>query len=180
MPRKKQITKWEGRLGVWPLVVWYGERPEKGHVCYTRTWSTQTENWRWKSCRTKVRRPDGSLDPDAQARVIEMAKRRHDLLTGRVTETPVDALPPVRIVDTWAIMTGEGGRYPTRTTYRDELEAGLHHAAKVLGGDFAWLHMDEEAFTRVIRAKVKEARARRLKDGSPRGWNGFRAGVQAG
>lgn len=180
MPRKKQVARFEGRLGVWPLVVWYGERLDKGGVCYTRTWSVAAGNWKWESCRMRVRDASGQIDPEAQAKVIEIAKRRHDLVTGRIASVAIEDLPPIRVRDTWALIAGEDGRFPTKTPYRDELAAGIRHVAKVHGGDFAWMHMDEPAFTRVLRDKVKTARARKKADGTPIGNVGFRAAIQTG
>lgn len=174
MPRKKKVAeRWEGRIGIWPHTVWYGERPEKNNRCYTRTWSTVKENWEWKSCMLTVRDAEGNLLAEKQAEVFEIAKRCHDRLTGDVGEiAPEAALPPVTIGTAWPLLTGEGGRFPNRTSYRDELEAGIEVTAAVLGAEFAWMHLDENAFNRVVRHKVKTARAK--------GHTGFRAAIQVG
>lgn len=172
MPRKRKLARWEGRLGVWPHVVWYGERADKGGVCYTRTWSAARGNWIWQSCRTKVRDTHGNLDAAAQAAVLELAKQRHDRLTGKLSPLAAELRAPVTIGQAWAILTGEDGRFPNRTPYRDELKAGIDEAARVLGSDFAWMHLDEAAFTRVIRHKVKTARAKKF--------TGFRVAIQIG
>jgi integrase len=172
MPRKKQSKRWEDRLGQWPRVVWYGERLDKGGVVYTRTWSEARQNWKWESCRLKVRDAKGNLVPELQAQVIEIAKRRHDIATGKFTPLAVSDLPPITFKETWALLTNESGRFPNKTTYRDELEAGINHATSVLGEGFVWMHLDDAAFTKVIREKVKSARKN--------GFTGYRVAVQAG
>ena len=161
MPRKKPVTRWEGRLGIWPHVVWYGELPKKGGVCYLRWWIPERENWGWESCRTKVRDARGAFSLEQQNVVIAMAKRRHDLLLGILTEDAVPApLTPITLQQTWAVLTDpETGRYPTSTAFRKELKRAIDDATKVLGGHFAWLHFDDTAFLRVTRKTVVQARA---------------------
>jgi len=173
MPRKRPRVRWEGRLGVWPHVVWYGERLDKGGVCYLRWWVPSRTNWQWESCRTKVRTAAGALSAGHQDQVIELAKRRHDLLLGHITEDPRAQLAPITLRQTWAVITEpDSGRFPARTPYRDSLETAIDDATKVLGADFAWLHFDEAAFTRVTRRKVHDARKR--------GHTGYRAAVALG
>lgn len=173
MPRRKRAERWEGRLGVWPVVVWYGERADKGGVCYLRWYVPARRNWKWESCRTKVRDQRGQFDVDAQARVLELAKRRHDLLTGRISDLPLEQRAPITLRDTWPVLTDpSSGRFPTRTKYRDSLEDAIEDATKELGGDFAWMHFDETAFMRAVRRKVRDARAR--------GFAGLRAAVALG
>ncbi len=161
VPKRKSSKRWEGRLGIWPVVVWYGERTDKGGVCYLRWYVPARRNWRWESCRMKVRDAQGVVSPEAQTRVLELAKRRHDLLLGKVSDIAVEQLAPITVSETWAVLTDPNtGRFPARTPYRDSLEAALDDMAHELGGDFAWLHFDEGAFTRVLRKKVQRARER--------------------
>lgn len=176
MPRKKVLARWEGRLGIWPDVVWYGERPEKGYVCYTRVYSSAKRNWVWRSCKMKVRNELGALDPAAQSRVLQMAKERHDLVTGRLGE---DVAPmrgeAITIARTWPILTNaEMGRFPNKTLYRQSLHAALNDAAGILGSHFAWLHFTQAQLIKVTRGKVIAVR-RKKKDVT-----GFRSACELG
>lgn len=173
MPRRKPAARWEGRLGVWPIVVWYGEREDKGGVCYLRWYLPERRNWKWQSCRTKVRDQRGHFDADAQARVLELAKRRHDLLTGKVTETSDTGRSPITLAESWSVLTDpDTGRFPIRTRYRDTLKTAIDDAAKVLGASFAWMHFGDAEFTNVTRRKVRDARER--------GFAGLKSGIALG
>lgn len=179
MPRRRAPDRWEGRIGVWPLVVVYEERAAKGGVCYMRWWVPEKENWKWQSCKTKVRDERGKLDTLAQQRVIDMAKRQYDLLRGTLVETPVDTARPLLVSQAWPILTDTSeGPYPIRTPYRDELKRAIDDVMKEVGPDFAWMHLNMTVLTRILRRKVHEARKRGAATDRP--VSGYRAAISLG
>lgn len=180
MTRRKTPEKWEDRIGVWPLVLVYGERSAKGGVCYMRWWIPEGKNWKWKSCKTKVRDERGKIDPAAQRRVIEMATRQYEIISGKRAEaTATEVQPPLVISQAWDILTNkEEGPYPIRTAYRDELKRAIDDVMKEVGPDFPWMHLNMTVLTRILRRKVHEARKRGADMRRPP--SGYRAAVSLG
>lgn len=149
---------WETRIGAPPVVVWCGERAGRAGRVYLRWWGGQ--NWKSRSLGFGVRTESGALDDTKVAAAIDAAAAKWRALTGRATDAPTPQRP-LTLGETWGIVAHPAtGRYPSKTAYRDELEAALTLACSVLGADFAWVAFHRPQLRAVTRAAVDRALAR--------------------